>query len=375
MLKNLTPYYVPSQNQELIEWKEKGKKAVGYFCQSFPREIIYAGGILPLRILGDSKPIEEANDFWTRYACCLSRSAVDLALRGEYDLLDGFVMTYSCDVASYLAARWQQLPIQKGRFFYYLTRPQMSSPAAHELFVRELFEFRKGFEKYFKVWVSDDNLRKTIAIYNENRVLLRKVDSLKKKGLISSVEAAKAIYTSMLLPPEKDNELLKSFIAEVKQQKNALQDKRVKLFLSGATLPNAELFELIEEEGGRVIADDLCVGSRYSRGTVSTDEEPLNALATHYLAEKEVNWQCPSMVTEGRLEGRLKYIEDSVADYDLKGVIFAAPVYCDMNCCDRVCIQGKLKERGIPMLTIDQEGYMKSGAIRTRVAAFLETID
>jgi benzoyl-CoA reductase subunit C len=366
---------MPSHNQELIAWKEKGKKAVGYFCQSFPKEIIYAGGVLPLRILGDAKPIEEAGEFWTRYACCLSRSAVDLALRGEYDLLDGFVMSYSCDVASYLAARWQQLPLQKGRFFYYLTRPPMSSPGAHELFVRELFEFRKAFEKHFNVWVSDANLRQSIAIYNENRSLLQEVDSLKKRGLISSVEAAEAAFSSMLQPPESNNAFLKSLISEAKQTRNAGQDARVKLFLSGATLPNTELFELIEEEGGIIIADDTCVGSRYSRGVIPTDEEPLNALATHYLAEKEVHWQCPSMVTEDRLEGRLRYIEESVAAHGIKGVIFAIPLYCDMHGWDRVSIQSKLKEKGIPTLAIDQEGSMKSESIRTRVAAFLEMID
>ena len=374
-MEEISVNYIPSQNQELIEWKKQGKKAIGYFCQSFPKEIIYAGGVLPLNILGDSKPVEEGNEFWTRYACCFSRSAVDLALKGEFNLFDGFVMTYTCDVSSYLAARWQQLPFQKERFFYYLTHPQISSPGAHELFVRELFEFRKSFENYFKVWVSDDSLRRTIALYNENRSLLREVDSLKKNRLISSVEAAKVTFTSMLWPPEKDNEFLKSFIAEVKQKMEVLQNNRLKIFVSGAMLPNTEFFELIEEEGGVVIADDLCVGSRYSRGTIPTDQEPLNALATHYLAEEEVNWQCPSMVTEGRLEGRLKYIEDAITENDIAGVIFAVPMFCDTHCWDRIWCMDKLRGKGIPTLAIDQEGYMKSEAVRTRIAAFLEMIE
>ena len=375
MLEELSIGYVPSENRALIDWKNQGKKAIGYFCQCFPKEIIYAGGIFPLNILGDSKPVEQGDSFWTRFACYFSRSAVDLALRGEFDLLDGIVTTYTCDVASYLAARWPQLPFQKNRFFYYLTRPQTASPGAHELYVRELFEFRKVLENYFRVWVSDDSLRRAIDIYNENRALLREVDSLKKKGLISSVEAAKATFTSMLWPPEKDSEFLKSFIAEVKQKKQPSQDNRVRIFVSGAMLPNTELFELIEEEGGTVIADDLCVGSRYSRGTIRTDQEPLNALATHYLAEEEVNWQCPSMVTEGRLDERLKYIEDAATNYDIKGVILPVPIYCDPNCWDRIWFLSKLRESGIPTLALDQEGHMKSEAVRTRIAAFIETIE
>ena len=182
--------------------------------------------------------------------------------------------------------------------------------------------------------------------------------SLKKNGLISSVEEAKVNFGSMVSPPEANNEFLKSFIAKVKEERQPQRDGRVKVFVSGATLPNTELFELIEEEGGVVIEDDLCVGCRYSRGTIPADQDPLIALAKHYLAE----------------DARLKHIEDSVADYGIKGVIFAIAYNCDKHYWDVVWFTHDLREKGIPTLTLSAAGYMKSEAVRTRIAAFIETI-
>jgi len=375
MLENFSVPYIPSKNQALIDWKEEGKRVIGYFCQSFPKEIIYAAGILPVRILGDSKSIERGNDFWCRFACYLSRSSIDLGLKGELDLLDGTAFTYTCDTMPYLTPRWQQIPSQKGKFWYYLTRPLMSdTDGARELFKRELEDLKEEIEKHFQVSITDDSLRRAIDVYNETRTLLREVDSIKKMGLINSVEAAKATFTSMLWPPEKSNEFLKSFIAEVKQKEKPIQENRIKFFVSGAMLHNTELFELIEEEGGVVIADDLCTGSRSIRGSISKEQEPLDALASYYLAEDEINWQCPSMLTENRLEERLRYIEDAIENYGIHGVIFAIPIYCDMSSWDRVWLVHRLEEKGIRTLILDQEGYMKTDAVRNRIAAFIETI-
>ena len=38
-------------------WKQRtGEKVVGYLCTYVPEEIIYAAGILPVRILGSHEP-------------------------------------------------------------------------------------------------------------------------------------------------------------------------------------------------------------------------------------------------------------------------------------------------------------------------------
>jgi benzoyl-CoA reductase subunit C len=375
MQLNLPVPYIPSQNEGLIDWKKQGKKAVGYFCQSLPKEIIYAAGLLPVRILGDSRPIEQANEFWTRYSCYFSRSVVDLALKGDLDLLDGMVFVYSCDVMFYLVWRWREIPSQKGKFCYYLTRPQNSAREGCREFVsKELEQFKHNLESYFQVSITDEDLEKAINIYNQSRNLLQEIDSLKKENVISSVEAAQAGFFSMVSPPEVSNKLLKNFVDEVKRKRKPKDDGRVKLFVSGSMLANTDLFEVIEEEGGTVADDDLCINCRYSRENVPDGRDPLSALAEYYMAENEIKWQCASMLTENRLEGRLKHIETSVDKYGIKGVIFPIPLYCDAHAWDRVYMARKLEEKGVRILKLEQEGSMKVASVRNRISAFIETI-
>lgn len=375
MLEDMVIPYVPSQNQALAEWKREGKKALGYFCAAFPKEIIYAAGILPVRIVGTSKAIEEGDVVFCRFACYLSRSSVDLVLKGDLDLLDGTVFSYTCDVMHYLAPRWQQLFSKDNKFWYYLTRPARSdTEGAVDFFRLELAHFREELEKHFRTSISNEALQRSIDVYNESRTLLRKIDALKKQGYISSVEALKMNFMSMLSPPDLTNKALRNFIGKCEMERQAKESGRIKIFVSGATLPNTELFELIEEEGGVVIDNDLCVGSRYIRGEISSAQDPLVALAKYYLADDELNRQCSSMLTEGRHDERRRYIENARSNHGIDGIIFAIPYNCDKHYWDVIWFVNDFKASNFPALTLQQEGNMKSEAIRNRVAAFIETV-
>ena len=69
-----------------------------------------------------------------------------------------------------------------------------------------------------------------------------------------------------------------------------------------------------------------------------------------------------------------EYIEAAKKEHNIKGVIFAVPYNCDKHYWDVIWLQRDLLEKQIPSLILQPEGYMKSEAIRTRVAAFLEMI-
>ena len=47
------------ENRFLRDWKDQGKKVVGYVCTYMPEEILYAADILPYRITGNSLWIED----------------------------------------------------------------------------------------------------------------------------------------------------------------------------------------------------------------------------------------------------------------------------------------------------------------------------
>ena len=90
------------------ELREAGKKIIGYFCCFVPDEIITALDMVPYRIQGSqSDPIDEADALLEPMACPFARSCFNLALKGEYDFLDGFVAPHSCDTIEHLYHIWQ----------------------------------------------------------------------------------------------------------------------------------------------------------------------------------------------------------------------------------------------------------------------------
>ncbi|MCK4481703.1 hypothetical protein KAU55_00645, partial [Candidatus Bathyarchaeota archaeon] len=47
---------ISADNKFIREWKRRNKPVLGYACSYTPEEIIYAGGILPIRVLGSLEP-------------------------------------------------------------------------------------------------------------------------------------------------------------------------------------------------------------------------------------------------------------------------------------------------------------------------------
>ena len=86
-----------TRHQYAQDWKKKHNgKAIGWLCSYSPVEIMYAAGMLPVRILGS----HEVQDVTDRYlfptVCPFSRDALAQGLKGRYSYLDGITMARTC---------------------------------------------------------------------------------------------------------------------------------------------------------------------------------------------------------------------------------------------------------------------------------------
>jgi benzoyl-CoA reductase subunit C len=100
--------YFNDRSRRAREWHEAGGKVIGYFCCFVPEEIIAALDMLPFRIqCRPGEPIDQADAYIEPMACPFARSCFNLALKGEYDFLDGFVAPHSCDTVERLFPIWR----------------------------------------------------------------------------------------------------------------------------------------------------------------------------------------------------------------------------------------------------------------------------
>jgi benzoyl-CoA reductase subunit C len=62
------------------EWKKKtGGKVIGYFCSNVPEPLIYAAGVLPVRIFGSSEATLDAEKYTHPMWCSFCRDSFALS--------------------------------------------------------------------------------------------------------------------------------------------------------------------------------------------------------------------------------------------------------------------------------------------------------
>ncbi len=360
---------MPSKNRSLKEWKRQGKKAFGYTCSKVPEEIMYAAGILPVRIMGSTEELGgAARTYSVPTTCYFTRSTLDMGLKGEFADFDGFVMAYTCEcvLVLYHAIEGKF----KWDYLYYLVVPGIADEEGFAYFKKELNRFKSSLEEFTGNRIEEESMRKAIELCNESRALLREVYDLRGRGLISGLEGAEVFRSSMLMPKEEHNKMVARLIKETPQRKDLSRSDGPRVHISGGMLPNLQLFELIESLGGMVVSDDLCVGSRFFWESVDTTIEPLEALARYYVGKIP----CPFMFTEGVPERRRDYILEMLRKYKAGGVIFCFQRFCDAHLVDYPILADGIKAEGVSVLSTEVEQDIAPMIFRPQLEAFFEIV-
>ncbi len=360
------------KTSQVLDFKRNGGKVFGWLCTYTPEEIMHAAGILPVRITGYTKETEL--DDGTAYlyvnSCSFSRSCLQMALRGEYDLLDGVVGGSTCDGVRRLFDLWRNY--LETPFYHVLTVPRKYTERAQQLYFHEVQVFTKNLEEWLGAEIGDDALLASVALYNETRRLMRQLYELRRldQPPITGAETLEVLTAGFRMPREEYNQWLADFLDEVAAS-GETHHGRARLMLIGSVLTNPEFIGSIESQGGLVVTDELCTSTRYWGDPVVLDESRpvLESISRRYLS----NYPCARMYPS---DGRFDRIVEACHDYRVDGVVSQTIRYCVPYCHDLPLLTARLKKEGIPILALDVEyGAAGSGQVQTRVQAFLEMLE
>jgi len=359
------------KTKEIVELKSKGKKVIGWLCTYVPEEIIHAAGALPVRITGYGQEVEleDANAFMYINNCSFSRSCLQMGLKGEYEYLDGVIGSSTCDGARRLFDLWCHYISTP--FHHMISVPRKYTEQAHTLYYDQIVLFKKSFEDFMGIAISDEALLDSVYVYNESRRLLKRLYELRKleNPPITGAETMEILNANFRMPKELFNRYLNKLLEEL--ETSGIEHKcRSRLMVTGSVMNNPEFIKSIEDLGALVVTDELCTGTRYWSDTVVLDgRTPLNAISRRYLD----NFPCARMVPS---DERFNRVLDLVKDYRVDGVISQIIRYCVPYAHDVPLITPRLKVISVPTLGLDVEyGTSGSGQIRTRVQAFLEMLE
>ena len=359
------------------EWKAAvpGRKVVGYLPIYVPREIIHAAGMLSLGIVGGGDQLEviHGDAYYQSYICRIPRSTVELGVSGRLDFVDGMLFPSICDVIRNLSGMWQTMfPDVYVRYF---DVPQnYRDDIGGNYYVSELAELRHGLGELRGTPITDAELTASIAVFNENRRLMRALYELRAAApwQVPAAEVYLVLRAGLVLPVEEHSAMLCDYLAAAKVEERPRRDNcRVVLTGMFCEQPPLNLIKSLELAGCYVVDDDLMLVMRWLMGDVPTEGDPMRNLALAFLhnSESTAAKYEPNQAEKGR------YLVRAVERSGAEGVIFAAPSFCDPALLDRPMLQHVLKEANIPFIAFkyaENSGQMQP--IREQAGTFADSI-
>jgi len=359
------------------EWKAAatGRKVIGFMPIYVAREMIHAAGMLPLGIFGGGDQLEviQGDAYYQSYICRIPRSTIELFLTKRLDFVDGMLFPSTCDVIRNLSGMLQM--IRPGMYTRYYDVPQnYTDNVGGDYYVMELQELRDGLEKLGGKKITDDDIRNSLAVFNENRRLVNKFYDMRAKQpwKIPATEAYLLERAGMTLTVEEHNQLLLDYMTAAETEDRPLRDN-CRVVLSGmfCEQPPLNLIKSIELAGCYVVNDDFMLVNRWLLKEVPTQGDPIRNLVTTFLHHSTKT----SATYEANEEEKGMYLVDAVKKSGAEGVIFAAPSFCDPALLERPMLQDALNVANIPYIAFkysENTGQMQP--IREQAGTFADSI-
>ncbi|MDH4188733.1 MAG: benzoyl-CoA reductase subunit C [Betaproteobacteria bacterium] len=362
---------------EVKKWKaaQPGRKAIGYMPIYVPREIVHAAGMLPVGIFGggDQMEVIQGDAYYQSYICRIPRSTVELGLTGRLDCLDGMLFPSICDVIRNLSGMWQIL--FKDKYVHYVDVPQnYEDSIGGKFYVHEMQQIREDLAKLRGKPITDDEVRNSIAVYNQNRAAIADLYTYRAQQpwQAPTSEVYLVLRAGLVLPPEEHTVLVRDYLAATEAVKRPKRDN-ARVVLTGAFCeqPPLSLIKSIEMAGCYVVDDDFILITRWLREEVPTSGNPLEQLSKAFLHHSVQS----SPKYDERKEDKGKFMLHQVSSRGAEGVIFAAPSFCDPALLERPMLQDILAKQKIPYTAFKYaENTGQMAPIREQAGTFADSI-
>ncbi len=365
--------------RELQEAKAAGRKVIGTFCVFVPEELILAVDAVCVGLCaGAEAGFEEAERYLPRNTCALIKSFFGFRLAGlcpftnscdlvigettcdgkkkAYELFDAFTPTYVMEV------------------------PQSKRAAARALFRSEIVRLMTSLEELTGRRIKAENLARAIRLVNRRRQALQRLNRLRtaSPAPISGRDALLINQVAFYDDPLRFTDSIESLCDEleerVEQGEGVVPPETKRVLLSGCPMavPNWKLPFVVEGAGAVIVGEESCIGERHTRDLVNEEGKSLEEMIDH-LTDRYLRIDCACFTPNTE---RLTHIEELARRLKADGVIHYSLQFCQPYTIEATRVEDHLATAEIPMLRLETDYSMQDiGPLKTRVEAFLETLD
>jgi benzoyl-CoA reductase subunit C len=322
---------------------------------------------------GGDLEIIRGDAYYQSYICHLPRSTIEMGLNGSMDCLDALLFPATCDVIRNLSGMWKMM--FPDRLVRYLDVPQDFDPGRGGRFYREEVEaFSSDLAERGAKALEADALRESIAVYNENRSLVRGLYELRAREpwKVPTYELYVLLRAGNVLPVEEHTAMLREYREGVDADaaRRPLDQARVLLTGSFCEQPPLGLIKTLERSGCYIVDDDFVQVHRWIKSDVSTEGDPMDALVSAFLTDGMAS---PIRYVEGDDKG--DELVERVRKSGAEGVLFCAPSFCDPALLDEPMTVAAVEREGIPWTSFKySENTGQFQVIREQAGTFADSI-
>lgn len=355
-----------SPKKQLDHYLAQGKKVVAIAPVYTPQEIIHSMGLVPMGAWGADIEINEAKKYYPAFICSIMQTILELGMKGEYDGVSAIVIPSLCDSLKTLGQNWKYAV--KGIPFIPMTYPQNRKPdygikftkAGYERVIRDL-EVATG-AKFSEFALTESN-----RVYNEHNAVMREFAEVASVAEITASQRSDVFKSAWFMLPEEHTALVKQLNEELKKGPKA--EGKTGVLVSGILADSPSLLKILDDNGIKVVFDDVAHESRQYRTDVPEMKNPVDALA----------WKFADMdncsVLYDRDKKRVDYIIEQAKKHGAKGVIVLMTKFCDPEEFDYVPIKRACEKAGLMNLNIEVDRQMVNyEQANTMIQAFKEVI-
>jgi len=245
--------------------------------------------------------------------------------------------------------------------------PSTATEVAVSYYANELKRLGGELERISGKKITEDGLRESIALYNENRDLFGRFYDLRPKTGLSAEDAVYIFGSALVTPVEEHNDMMRRLITSLP---SSSEDKEeIRLMLSAINLNMAvDVIRMSEKYGAAVVTDDFTHNARYGSHTIEMDGDPFESLARGYLRK------IPSPGVYS-FEERASYIREMMEKAEAKGMIYLIQLYCDAYAFEYAILKERFDAWNLTHLKIEAEDTPNSiEQLNVRIQSFIESL-
>ncbi|MCF0127523.1 MAG: 2-hydroxyacyl-CoA dehydratase [Pseudobutyrivibrio sp.] len=371
-----------ADNELVRKAKASGRKCIGSTCYQMPEVLMDLEGAFTVRLRAPRTGSMDMGTYYlTSFLCEYTRALLERAMEGGYQFLDCLITPDGCSMLNRCVENMELLKTmdQPGFFYKYLEVPMKSDDNGLNLYVGQCREkILTPLKENFGIDVSDAALRRAVERHNELCRVITELGNFRKEDnpRITGYEFHIICMCSFIAPKDLILPMLKETLEEVKTR---VPDEkfpyRARVAVVGSEIDDVDMIKLIEDSGAYVCADRFCFGSLPGRQEIilNDEEDVLAQICRQYMETT----MCPRHMDTPKMNRRREYVNEIAKEFKADGIIYEQMKFCDPWAYERMVGSSVLREEyGYPVLTIDRPYAVgNSGQIRTRVQAFVESIE